>query len=158
MAVSERTVRRFVQQLKENNKPVARPPVLKPREVTTVLLTRPDNRDEADRTLLKELRDRSEDLDAACTLISRFAEILTHLRGQERLEQWVKDAEASSLPELRGLATGLRKDWNAVLAGLSTHWNSGPVEGHVNRIKMLRRQMFGRAKPDLLRKRVLLAT
>jgi transposase len=42
------------------------------------------------------------------------------------------------------------------MAGLSLHWRSGAVEGHVNRIKMLKRQMFGRAKPDLLRKRVLL--
>ncbi|MEV0062494.1 hypothetical protein [Nocardia sp. NPDC050718] len=40
-------------------------------------------------------------------------------------------------------------------AGLTMHWNSGAVEGHVNRIKMRKRQMFGRAKPDLLRKRIL---
>ncbi|MFI1259139.1 hypothetical protein ACH4U6_36125 [Streptomyces netropsis] len=59
-------------------------------------------------------------------------------------------------PELRGFASGLRKDWNAVMADLTLHWNSGAVEGHVNRIKMLKRQMFGRAKHDLLRKRVLL--
>lgn len=152
LAVSERTVRRFLQQMRENNKPTTRPPVLKPREVAIVLLTHPDNREEADRTMLKELRDRSHDLDAASTLISRFAEILVHPRGRERLEQWVQDAEASALPELRGFASGLRKDWDAVVASLSMHWNPGPI----NRIKMLKRQMFGRAKPALLRKRVLL--
>jgi len=48
-------------------------------------------------------------------------------------------------------------DWAAVTAGLTVSYSSGPVEGHVNRIKMIKRQMYGRAKPDLLRKRVLLA-
>jgi transposase len=52
--------------------------------------------------------------------------------------------------------TGLKRDWDAVLAGLTTAHNSGPVEGNVNRIKMIKRQMYGRAKFDLLRKRILL--
>ncbi|GAA1251049.1 transposase [Streptomyces aureus] len=91
-------------------------------------------------------------------LITRFAEMLTTRSGQDKLEQWIQDAEDSPLPELRGFATGLRKDFTAVLADLSLPWSSGPVEGHVNRIKMLKRQMFGRAKADLLRKRVLLAS
>ncbi|WP_405594331.1 hypothetical protein [Streptomyces sp. NBC_01092] len=52
--------------------------------------------------------------------------------------------------------TGLEKDWDAVVQGLTTCWNSGPVEGRVNHIKMIKRQMFGRAKLPLLRKRVLL--
>ncbi|MEY9995842.1 transposase [Streptomyces sp. V4I8] len=105
---------------------------------------------------MQELRDRCGDLNAACVLITRFAEMLTTRSGQDKLEKWVHDAEASGLPELHGFATGLRKDFDAVMAGLSLHWSSGAVEGHVNRIKMLKRQMFGRAKPDLLRKRVLL--
>lgn len=55
------------------------------------------------------------------------------------------------------LADGLRRDEEAVVAGLTLSWSSGPVEGHVNRIKMLMRQMYGRASIALLRKRVLLA-
>ena len=58
-------------------------------------------------------------------------------------------------PEGQSFATSLEKDWDAVLQGLSTCWNSGPVEGRVNHIKMVKRQMFGRAKLPLLRKRVL---
>ena len=54
-------------------------------------------------------------------------------------------------------AVGLHSDFDAVTAGLTTDWNSGLVEGAVNRIKMLKRQMFGRAGFALLRKRVLLA-
>jgi transposase len=53
--------------------------------------------------------------------------------------------------------TGLRRDQDAVTAGLTLPYSSGPVEGHVNRIKTIKRQMYGRANPDLLRKRVLLA-
>ena len=54
-------------------------------------------------------------------------------------------------------SAGIEHDLAAVTAGLTQPWNSGPVEGHVNRIKMLKRQMYGRANLDLLRKRVLMA-
>ena len=82
--------------------------------------------------------------------------MLCHRHG-EHLEAWASQAEASPVSELRGFAKGLRKDWAAVTAGLTVPYSSGAVEGHVNRIKMIKRQMYGRAKPDLLRKRVLLA-
>ena len=82
--------------------------------------------------------------------------MLCHRRGRH-LGAWAANAEASPVPELRGFAKGLRKDWAAVTAGLTLPYSSGVVEGHVNRIKMIKRQMYGRAKPDLLRKRVLLA-
>ncbi len=63
-----------------------------------------------------------------------FAEMLVHRRGADRLDAWAGQAEASTLPELRGFAAGLRTDWDAVRAGLSLAWSSGAVEGHVNRI------------------------
>jgi transposase len=63
---------------------------------------------------------------------------------------------ASSTPELCSFITGLRRDQDAVTAGLTLPWSSGVVEGHINRIKMLKRQMYGRANPDLLRRRILL--
>ena len=82
--------------------------------------------------------------------------MLCHRHG-EHLEAWATQAENGPVSELRGFAKGLRKDWAAVTAGLTVSYSSGPVEGHVNRIKMIKRQMYGRANPDLLRKRVLLA-
>jgi transposase len=82
--------------------------------------------------------------------------MLCHRHG-EYLDIWAANAQESPVSELRGFAKGLRKDWAAVTAGLTLPYSSGAVEGHVNRIKMLKRQMYGRAKPDLLRKRVLLA-
>jgi transposase len=82
--------------------------------------------------------------------------LLCHPHGKH-LEAWAGQAETSPVSELYGFSKGLRKDWAAVTAGLTTPYSSGAVKGHVNRIKMIKRQMYGRAKPDLLRKRVLLA-
>lgn len=62
------------------------------------------------------------------------------------------------LPSLHTLAAGIDPDRDAVIAGLTLPWSSGAVEGHVNRIKMIKRQMYGRAGFNLLRKRVLLAS
>lgn len=82
--------------------------------------------------------------------------MLTERQG-ERLPQWLDAVRCDKLPRLHTLATGIERDRDAVIAGLTLPWNSGVVEGHVNRIKMLRRQMFGRAGFALLRNRVLLA-
>ncbi|MFI2780271.1 hypothetical protein [Streptomyces sp. ALB3] len=76
-------------------------------------------------------------------------------RQGERLPQWFDAVRRDDLPGLHTLAAGIDRD--AVIAGLTLPWNSGVVEDHVDRIKMLKRQMFGRAGFDLLRKRVLLA-
>lgn len=64
---------------------------------------------------------------------------------------------ADDQPDLHSFIAGLRRDYDAVLNGLTLPHSSGVVEGHVNRIKMIKRQMYGRANLDLLRKRVLLA-
>ncbi|WP_326718282.1 transposase [Streptomyces sp. NBC_00243] len=82
--------------------------------------------------------------------------MLTERQGQ-RLPDWLDAVRQDDLPSLHTLAAGIDRDRDAVIAGLAMPWNSGPVEGHVNRIKMLERQMFGRAGFELLHKRVLLA-
>jgi transposase len=78
-------------------------------------------------------------------------------RQGQHLNAWIAAAEASDIAPLRGFATGLLADYDAVLAGLSLPWSSGAVEGNVTRIKAIKRQMYGRANFDLLRRRVLLA-
>ncbi|MCX4503970.1 transposase [Streptomyces anulatus] len=88
--------------------------------------------------------------------VRSFAQILTERQGQ-RLPEWLDAVRQDDLPGLHTLAAGIDRDRAAVIAGLTLPWNSGVVEGHVNRIKMLKRQMFGRAGFALLRKRVLLA-
>ncbi|MFJ9855777.1 transposase [Streptomyces sp. NPDC101150] len=83
--------------------------------------------------------------------------MVTHLQG-DHLPQWIESARATTdLISLSRFAQHLERDLDAVTAGVTQPWNSGVVEGHVNRIKMLKRQMFGRAGFELLRKRVPLA-
>ncbi|GAA3744882.1 transposase [Spinactinospora alkalitolerans] len=81
---------------------------------------------------------------------------MAHRQGH-RLDEWMNAARGERIPELDSFVRGLGRDWDAVVAGLTLPHSSGVVEGHVNRLKMLKRQMYGRANPDLLRKRVLLA-
>ncbi|MFB7740850.1 transposase [Streptomyces sp. NPDC056132] len=95
------------------------------------------------------------ELDALTGHVRSFAEILTERLGQ-RLPAWLDAVRNDNLPGLHSLAAGIDRDRDAVIAGLTLPWNSGVAEGHVNRIKMLKRQMFGRAGFPLLRKRVLL--
>ena len=89
------------------------------------------------------------------TLAQRFHQVLLDhdLAG---LQQWILDVEAHSIPELIGFARGVRRDSAAVEAAVCTDWSQGQVEGTVNKIKLLERSMFGRAKLDLLRQRLLL--
>jgi transposase len=82
--------------------------------------------------------------------------IMNNRQGQH-LDQWIMSVKAGDLPALHTFVTGLGQDLDAVVAGLSLRYSSGAVEGHNNKIKMLKRQMFGRANFDLLRKRVLLS-
>jgi transposase len=74
------------------------------------------------------------------------------------LGDWIARVEADPLPDLQSFTAGLKRDLDAVVNRLTLRYSSGVVEGTVNRIKMLKRQMYGRASFDLLRKRVLLAT
>ncbi len=76
-------------------------------------------------------------------------------RRADELDPWLEEAEASALPHVRNFAMGLRRDYSAVRAGLSMPWSQGQVEGQVNRLKMVRRSMYGRGNFDLLRRRVL---
>jgi transposase len=72
------------------------------------------------------------------------------------LDAWIVRAHDTGVPrELRVFADGLKADYEAVKAALTLAWSNGPVEGQVNRVKLIKRQMYGRAKFDLLRQRVL---
>jgi transposase len=153
---SLRTLRRLTAQLRQDTAVPAPPPAPAARKVASWILTPPGKLTGDDRAALAQITARCEELTATRDLVREFADMLCNQRG-EHLEAWAAQAEASPVSELRGFSKGLRRDWAAVTAGLTTPYNSGAVEGHVNRIKMIKRQMYGRAKPDLLRKRVLLA-
>jgi len=76
-------------------------------------------------------------------------------RYSKALDAWLQGAKESGIAELRSLATSLKRDKAAVAAALSLPWSNGQVEGQINRLKLIKRQMYGRAKFELLRCRVL---
>lgn len=71
------------------------------------------------------------------------------------LERWLAEAKASGIPELRSFAAGIYRDYDAVRAALTTGYNNGQTEGNVHRLKLIKRESYGRAHFDLLRLRVL---
>jgi transposase len=87
-------------------------------------------------------------------LLTTFRTLIT-TRQEERLDPCLEQCEQSGISELVGFARGLRRDYAAVAAAIRYTWSQGPIEGHVNRLKMLKRQMYGRASFPLLRRRVL---
>nr|WP_308442440.1 transposase [Micromonospora andamanensis] len=128
----------------------------KVRQITGWLLRRPDSLDTDEQLKLRDIRGRCAHLNALAGHVTAFAEMLTGRHG-ERLDAWIAAVEADDQHDLQSFAAGLKRDYDAVRNGLTLPYSSGTVEGNVNKIKMLKRQMFGRAKLDLLRKRVLLA-
>jgi transposase len=131
---------------------------LSPRQMVRLLLRPEAKLDQAGRELRDRLEAQDSALQKAADLGRRFQEML---KGQDAkgLDRWLTQSQHETVPrELRNFATGLRADKAAVRAALATPWSNGQVEGQVNRLKTLKRQMYGRAKFDLLRKRFLLAS
>lgn len=126
------------------------------RHLSRWILTHPDALPEGPAAAQAVLANWPE-LTALAVHVRFFGHMVAHLQG-DQLPSWIEAAASTTeLPSLRTFAQHLERDLDAVTAGLTLPWNSGVVEGHVNRIKMLKPQMFGRAGFDLLRKRVLLA-
>jgi transposase len=135
--------------------PPATPAVPKVRQITSWILRRPDDLDTDEALKLKQVLATCPHLDATATHVNAFAEMLTGRHG-DRLDSWMASVDTDDLPHLHRFVTGLKRDYHAVRNGLTLSHSSGTVEGTVNRIKMIKRQMYGRAKFDLLRKRILL--
>ena len=103
---------------------------------------------------LRQLRLASPDLEATYQLVEAFLQMVRKRTG-EQLEEWLDKVAASHLQAFQTFVTGVQTDKDAVLAGLTLPWSNGPVEGQVNRLKLIKRSMYGRAEFDLLRLRVL---
>ena len=71
------------------------------------------------------------------------------------MDEWLTEASECGIVEVANFARGVRQDYWAVKAGLSLHWSNGPVEGQINRLKLVKRSMYGRAGFVLLKKRYL---
>ena len=134
--------------------PVEQP--LTPRSAVWQVLQRPEKRDEATKERLQKLRQVHADVDKAITLTEGFATLI-RARDPAALDRWLKAASASALKPFQSFAASLRRDYDAVRAGIEQEWSTGPVEGEINKLKMVKRAMFGRAGFPLLQRRILLA-
>ena len=146
--------RRPRQALPSVAEPLCQP--LTPRRATWLVLGREEKRTEAEGQQLTQLHAQDPAVAEAIDLAQDFAQCVRQ-RQPAQLDAWLVRAAASTLEALRRFTKGLYEDYHAVKAGVTLPWSTGPVEGHINRLKMLKRQMFGRAHLDLLNRRFLLA-
>ena len=129
---------------------------LTPRSAAWTVLRREERRSAQDQEVLAELRRYNPELDEAIALAEEFATLVRE-REPERLDPWLQRAQDGTVVSLRRFAKRLSADYEAVRAAVTLGWSNGPVEGQINRLKMLKRTMYGRAGLDLLGRRFLLA-
>ena len=160
---SRRTVSLFLKRLDEQPSASAAAPsrptiggVPSARHVACLLVRRRDQVPEDERGYLARLRDHEPTIGLAYDLAQEFAEMARERRGRA-FDAWLTRATASGIAELQRFTRGLVEDRPAVEAGLSLEWSNGQTEGQVNKLKLLKRQMYGRANFDLLRRRALRA-
>jgi transposase len=130
--------------------------VLTPRTAAWTVLRPPDRRGSEETALLARLHETAPILATAMTLAEEFA-ALVRGRKPERLDPWLQRTQDSAVPALQRFARRLSSDYDAVRAAVTLAWSNGQVEGQINRLKTLKRQMYGRASLDLLERRFLLA-
>jgi transposase len=133
-----------------------RPPPVRlpsPREATWLLL-RPEKLDDEQRSTMEKLCRLFPQIEKAKELAQEFTRIVRE-RSSTTFNEWLRSAMQSKLKEFVSFARGLSEDYGAVLNALRYEWSNGQLEGQVNRLKTIKRQMYGRAKFALLRARVL---
>ena len=89
--------------------------------------------------------------------LARELQRLLRARGEAELDEWFVAVVGSGVTEFQNFAKGIRRDEAAAHAAMKTEWSNGQTEGQVNRLNLLKHQMYGRAKLDLLGARVLYA-
>jgi transposase len=127
------------------------------RRAAWLVLQRQELQKSDDEQLIIRLKAQHLDLSTAIELAQSFAQMVRQ-RLPEQLDPWLEQAVHSGLEPFRRFAQRLREDYDAVKAGVTLPVSNGPVEGHINRLKMLKRQMYGRAGIELLSRRFLLAS
>lgn len=126
------------------------------KNVAALFMRHEEKLDEEQEAYLERLCDADKALADTRRLTQEFAEMVRRLEGED-LDEWLKDADKSHSTAMRSFAASLKKDLKAVRAGLTEEWSNGCVEGFVNKLKLLKRQGYGRAGFELLRARMLAA-
>lgn len=129
-------------------------PPLTARQATFLFLRRLEDLEADEQQTLSTLRHLHPEIDLAYDLVQQFARMLRTRTG-EKLDDWLGSVRASKIREFQGFVTGIERDKAAVVAGLTLVQNNGLVEGHVNKLKLIKRMGYGRAGFPLLRQRVL---
>ncbi len=124
------------------------------RQAVFLFLHRPEALEAEEQETLALLRSLHPEVDQAYELVQQFAHMLRTRTG-ERLDNWLERVRTSKIRELQGFVAGVERDKAAVVAGLTLPQNNGLVEGNVNKLKLIKRMMYGRARFPLLRQRVL---
>jgi transposase len=159
---SASAVRRFVNRRlaalgqrreRANAAPVKPPAPPSLRQLSFAFLRRAEERTAEEQARLQALGGIDSELSEGLDLVAQFA-AMTRKEQTVTLVDWLVQAEQALCPEIRGFAEGVRQDEAAVAAALGEKWSNGPVEGQVNRLKVIKRQMYGRASFRLLRARV----
>jgi transposase len=133
-----------------------RPPPIRlpsPRQATWMLL-QPETLSDEQHSTMEKLCRLFPQIERAKELAQEFGRIIRK-RLSNQLREWLRSAAQSELTEFVSFARGLSEDYGAVMNALRYEWSNGQLEGQVNRLKLIKRQMYGRAKFDLLRARVL---
>jgi transposase len=125
-----------------------------PRQVCWLLLRSCDELTDDERAYLARLHAACPQAAGVAGFVATFAAVLRE-HDVDGLYAWLRRAEESGIPEMQAIARRLWLDRDAVEAAVATEWSNGPVEGQVNRLKTTKRAMYGRAKFDLLRQRIL---
>jgi transposase len=123
-------------------------------QATWLFFRKADELKQEERERLRQLRPASPQIEMAYQLVEKFLRMVRERTG-EQLAAWLAEVGASQLKVFDSFVTGVQQDQDAVLAGLTLPWSNGPLEGNVNRLKLLKRSMYGRANFDLLKRRVL---
>jgi transposase len=135
----------------------ASPEGLTPRDATWLIVRRAQDQTPTEHAAREQLTRLTPELERVVTLAERFLALLRERQGDLACDQWVADAASSGVPELRRFAIKLKQDLAAVRAACREAWSNGQTEGQVHKLKLLKRSMYGRAKFDLLRRRLLWA-
>ena len=124
------------------------------REATRLFLRQPDHLTQKEQERLEQVCQIHEEVTLAYQLVQQFVLMLRTRQGGQ-LDAWLERVTQSPLQDLHSFAKGIRLDIEAVEAGLILPWSNGQTEGQITRLKLLKRQGYGRANFQTLRKRVL---
>lgn len=124
------------------------------KQIVWILLKSEEKLKDEEKDLKKKIIENSDEIRKGLELLNKFRSMVREKQA-DKYEQWLTEAQNKALTEFANFAKGLKRDNEAVKNALSEKWSNGQVEGQVNRLKFIKRQMYGRANFDLQKAMVL---